>query len=88
MRVQATADFLRKHGLLDADMDVIDIGCGPGRFVAEFAKTAHYVEGTDLSPKMLEYAAEYAASQGIHNVSFIPCDFKQLDIDEMGWRLF
>ena len=57
-RITATAEFLRSHGLLGADCEVIDIGCGPGRFVAEFAKTAKYVTGTDLSPNMLDYAQD------------------------------
>ena len=85
-RIAAAAAFLRSHGLLGADCEAIDIGCGPGRFVAEFAKTAKYVVGTDLSPKMIDYAAEFAREQGLKNTSFIACDFKQADIDQYGWR--
>ena len=29
-RITAIAEFLRSHGLLGADCEVIDIGCGPG----------------------------------------------------------
>ncbi|WP_027400104.1 class I SAM-dependent methyltransferase [Anaerovorax odorimutans] len=86
LRISTTADFLRAHGLLGANDDVIDIGCGPGRFVAEFSKTSNHVTGTDLSPRMLEHAADFASSQGIGNVSFTACDFKQADIDALGWR--
>ncbi len=85
-RIAATADFLRAQKLLGVNDDVIDIGCGPGRFVAEFARTAHHVTGTDLSPRMLEHAAAFSSAQGIGNVSFTACNFKQADIDEIGWR--
>ena len=85
-RVAATAEFLRAHGLLGPDCEAIDIGCGPGRFVAEFARTAKHVVGTDLSPQMLEYAQAFSREQGLENTSFVPCDFKQADLDELGWR--
>ena len=85
-RIDATARFLRERGLLGANDDVIDIGCGPGRFVEEFAKTVKLAVGTDLSPRMLEHAGAFAASQGKNNVSFTPCDFKKVDIDDLGWR--
>lgn len=85
-RITATAEFLRSHGLLGADCEVIDIGCGPGRFVAEFAKTAKHVTGTDLSPNMLDYAAEFCREQGLSNTSFTACDFKKADIRQLGWE--
>ena len=44
-RITATAEFLRSHGLLGADCEVIDIGCGPGRFVAEFAENGKICDG-------------------------------------------
>lgn len=39
-RVRETAAYLKQAGVLGPDTDVIDIGCGPGRFVSEFARTA------------------------------------------------
>lgn len=85
-RVAATAAFLREHGLLTGSDTVIDIGCGPGRFVAEFAKTAKHVTGTDLSEKMVQFGTDFAKAQNISNVSFTSCDFKKVDIDALGWR--
>ena len=85
-RVQATAAYLRSRGLLTPDSDVIDIGCGPGRFVAEFAKTARHAVGTDLSGQMLEYGAQYAREIGVENTSYVEADFQQADLDALGWR--
>ena len=85
-RVASAAAFLREHGLLAANDQVIDIGCGPGRFVAEFAKTAGHVTGIDFSRNMTEYGAAYAASQGLSNTDFSVCDFKQADVEALGWK--
>lgn len=85
-RVAATAAFLREHGLLQESDAVIDIGCGPGRFVTEFARTAGHATGTDVSDRMLEHGAAWAESQGVTNVDFRQCDFKTADIDALGWR--
>ncbi len=85
-RVEETAKYLRGRGLLTGDDHVIDIGCGPGRFVCEFAKSAGSVTGTDISEQMCVFGREYADSLGLSNVTYTPCDFSQADIDELGWR--
>jgi SAM-dependent methyltransferase len=85
-RVSSTVDFLRGHGLLRGEDEVIDIGCGPGRFVTAFAKNAGHVIGIDLSPQMTEFGARFATDQGIKNVSFETCDFTKVDIDKKNWR--
>ena len=84
-RVSKVADYLRNHGILGEKSQVIDIGCGPGRFVAEFAKTAGHVLGVDHSYKMLTHAKEYARSIGIENTSYHVGDFKEVDIEEARW---
>jgi SAM-dependent methyltransferase len=81
-RIQVTVNYLRGQGLLGEDCDVIDIGCGPGRFVAEFARTAHYVTGFDFSPKMIQYGTEYLKREQIENASLYVRDFQTLDIEE------
>lgn len=85
-RVEATSGFLRGRGLLRETDDVIDIGCGPGRFVAEFAKTCHSAVGSDISGRMLEHGAAYAKKCGLSNTSYVRADFNAVDLDEIGWR--
>ena len=84
-RVTRAGEFLRSHGLLQAGDNVIDLGCGPGRFVAEFAKTAGHATGLDISDKMLSDAEAYARRNGITNTSYIACDFKEADPEKEGW---
>lgn len=85
-RALATLAFLRGRALLGAGKDVIDIGCGPGRFAAEFAPFTRHVLGVDISPQMLEYAKLYAQERGCGNVGFQVCDFRSADVAELGWE--
>ena len=86
VRVRDTAAWLRRRGLLGPDQDVADVGCGPGRFVAEFARTARSVMGPDISPKMTDFGAAYCRELGLTNVSFRPVDFRHADIAALGWE--
>lgn len=85
-RVDKVAEYLRGKGLLGPGTQVLDIGCGAGRFVAEFARTAGHVTGIDLSPRMLEVGADYAAACGLSNVSYRSGDFADFEIGELGWE--
>ncbi|MDR2360417.1 MAG: class I SAM-dependent methyltransferase [Oscillospiraceae bacterium] len=83
-RVSHTAEYLRAHGLLAANDVVADIGCGPGLFVAEFAKTAKLAVGFDYSKRFLEYGQGCAAARGARNIEFRFCDFMNLDVEQQG----
>lgn len=85
LRIAESVRFLSSKGILQPEADVIDIGCGPGRFVAEFAGSVRYAVGTDISPRMLQSGHEYCAQQGIDNTAFVSCDFKKISVEEMGW---
>jgi SAM-dependent methyltransferase len=65
---------------------VVDVGCGSGLAVAEFAKTAKHATGIDFSPKFLEYAANYSKSQNITNATFANLDISALDVDDAGYN--
>ncbi|MBO4831827.1 MAG: methyltransferase domain-containing protein [Oscillospiraceae bacterium] len=85
-RILDIAAWLRQRGLLGADCDVIDVGCGPGRFAAEFAKTARSVKGVDISPKMTGYGEQWCRECGLVNTTFHALDFNTADVAELGWE--
>ncbi|MBU1245250.1 class I SAM-dependent methyltransferase [Myxococcota bacterium] len=85
-RVAAVAQYLRGRGLLGPDCDVADLGCGPGRFVAEFARTARSALGIDLSERMVDFGRRYAQEAGRTNVDFVACDFQTADVAALGWE--
>ncbi len=85
-RISEAVRVLEKFGILNKEADVIDIGCGPGHFVAEFAQRVHHAVGTDWSEQMLRYGEEYCRERGASNTSFVPCDFKAVSVEDMGWE--
>ena len=85
-RVVRTLSFLEQRGILKENMDVVDIGCGPGRFAAAFARRCHHVTGLDISEKMIEYGKAYINEEQLSNVDLRICDFQALDIDKEGYR--
>lgn len=85
-RVEATAAFLRQNGLLGPGTEALDIGCGPGLFTLAFAQTAGQVTGLDISPRMVRHAQSYAQRQGAGNAFFLALNFKQADVDALGWH--
>jgi SAM-dependent methyltransferase len=78
-RALDTATYLRRRGLLTKDSSVVDIGCGPGLFAAEFAKTAGSALGVDYSRRFVEYAGEKALEAGLTNARFECYDFVEED---------
>jgi SAM-dependent methyltransferase len=84
-RISATIEWLQGFGLLKGDCDVADIGCGPGRFVAEFAKRSRRVLGVDISEKMAQYGESFSKEMGLSNTQFYTGDFPELDIESLGW---
>ena len=60
---------------------ICDIGCGSGRFIAEFAKNgATRVVGVDVAPNMLKLARDLVDSRGVGQV----CEFVHADV--IDWK--
>jgi ubiquinone/menaquinone biosynthesis C-methylase UbiE len=79
---------------LDGISQVLDIGCGPGRWVQEvgFAHQDIKVVGIDISNAMIEYARAQARVQGLENATFRvmdatrPLDFPDASFDLVNAR--
>ncbi len=77
--------FLEKHGLLEKDFSVADIGCGPGRFAAPFAARVRSVTALDISAEMIAQGRQYAEHMGLNNIQFHVCNFDTLDLKKEGF---
>jgi SAM-dependent methyltransferase len=85
-RVRDTAAFFRSRGLLTEGSTAVDVGCGPGLFAAEFAKTAGSALGIDYSPRFIGYAGEIARAKGLDNAQYECCDFIKEDTSRYDGR--
>ena len=61
--------------------NICDIGCGSGRFVAEFVRRgAGHVTGVDVAPEMIRLAEDLVAKDGVAD----RCDFAVADV--LNWN--
>ena len=54
--IEAETKFIINATSMSAGKAVLDMGCGPGLYVKEFAKTGAMVTGVDLSQRSIDYA--------------------------------
>ena len=85
-RVISAINYLNSKGLLEKNYDVADIGCGPGRFAAAFARYVHKVVGLDISDKMVKHGMEHIQNEGLNNAILYTCNFQTLDIDKSEYK--
>lgn len=84
-RMKNAIKLLTEKGILNESTTLCDIGCGPGRFSAEFGKVCKSVTGLDISPKMVSYGMEHIKREGLTNVQLKTCDFENMDVKEEGY---
>lgn len=71
---------------LNDTMTALDVGCGSGIYSFAMAPLMKAVVGTDISPKMIEFAKQQAKSLTLTNTKFNCCDWALADIDALGFR--
>jgi SAM-dependent methyltransferase len=79
-----TERLLRNAGI-DADMRVLDLGCGAGdvsMLAAELVGTAGSIVGVDRSQEVLNLARERAQEAGLRQISFVQASVEDFSTDE------
>lgn len=61
------------------DLDVLDVGCGVGRWSLPLARRGNRVVGIDISSRMVDFAAAAAGSAGL-DCEFLVRDATSLDL--------
>lgn len=62
--------WLQRQGFSGPDQDILDIGCGIGRFESALSDAAHRIVGIDISLEMISVARRRCA--GLRNVDLRP----------------
>lgn len=76
--------IIREMDLIDKNSTILDVGCGAGKYCTALADDCFKAIGTDLSPKMIEFAEKKALEYGKKNVEFRCDDWLKLDIEKEG----
>lgn len=79
--ITAETNFIINRTGMNSEKAVLDLGCGPGLYVKEFAQTGAKVIGVDLSPRSINYA--YAIIRSKHvNTDFIQMNYLDMEFQE------
>ena len=76
--------ILNGLSLWDKDCNALDLGCGAGRHTIALSKRCRSATGTDISPKMIDFANQKKEAHSAKNCSFFTADWNELDVDAAG----
>ena len=68
------------------DSEIMDLGCGAGRFSIAVADRCNHVTGSDVSPKMIEFADLKKAEYGKEDITFVNESWHDIDIAKRGYE--
>lgn len=83
--VQRTAEWVLKRAKKE-QMNILDLGCGPGIYTEIFAKNGHYVTGVDFSKNSINYASGEAKKKGL-DISYLNQNYLELEVPENHYDL-
>ena len=72
-------EISRKY--LNAQCEVLEIGCGTGSTAIVHAPYVRNIRATDLSTRMIEIATDKAREAGVDNVKFEACSIEDLEVE-------
>ena len=76
-RFKLTLDYIKE---IQNCNDVIDIGCGPGRYSVELANMGYSVLGVDIAEKMIEIAKNSNPNES--KCKFLYCDYLEKNFSQ------
>lgn len=72
---------------LNGSANVLDVGCGPGKWTRYFARRCSRVTAVDVSSEMIMLAKEVMSKEGLTNVGFHVMDVSELSLSSNTYDL-
>lgn len=79
-KIELIVDWIQQM-LGENNIDILDLGCGPGLYAERLAIKGHKVTGIDFSENSIKHAKESAAENNL-NIEYIQMDYRELKIKE------
>ena len=79
-KIELIVDWIQQM-LGKNNIDILDLGCGPGLYAERFAIKGHKVTGIDFSENSIEYAKKSAAENNL-DIEYMQMDYRELKIIE------
>lgn len=73
------------NNMVESDFQVLDVGCGAGKYSIVLSNLCEKIIGIDLSPKMIENAKSNKKEYKINNIEFYCEDWADLDLTKRGF---
>ena len=86
--IKGVGELVVARAGVEADMDVLDVACGPGNAAIPAARAGARVTGLDLVPELLEGGRRRAAAEGVE-VEWVEGDAEELPFEASAFdRVF
>lgn len=83
-RLRRVLKFLEDKKLLKPNIDVLDVGCGPGVYALSFAKQARTVCALDGAREMCAILEDKAKQEGLNNIKVLQRMWEDVDLKKEG----
>lgn len=84
--IESTVEWILDHANKKENMNILDLGCGPGLYAELLAEKGHKVTGVDFSRNSIEYAKGEAAKKKL-NIEYLNKNYLKLDLPENHFDL-
>lgn len=71
---------------IDGDDRLLEFACGTGAFAVYAARKTKFVQGVDISEKMIQIAVESSKRNNLKNVEFMNCDVEKVPFESEGFE--
>lgn len=78
--------LVSENDMINSNSQVLDVGCGSGKYSIALSNLCENIIGIDLSPKMIENAKSNKEEYKINNIEFYCEDWADMDLDERGFE--
>ncbi len=84
--IQKTANWILDTQKGKSNLNILDLGCGPGLYTEIFAKAGHKVTGMDISNNSIEYAEKSAREKGL-DIEYIMASYLEFELEKDKYDL-
>jgi 2-polyprenyl-3-methyl-5-hydroxy-6-metoxy-1,4-benzoquinol methylase len=83
--IDSTIDWISDK-VDNKQLNILDLGCGPGLYAEKLAEKGHKVTGIDFSANSISYAKKEAKNKNLE-INYLNKDYLMLDLEENSFDL-
>ena len=84
--IEKTVEWILETQFFFEEINILDLGCGPGLYTEIFATNGHKVTGIDISRNSIDYAIKSAEEKGL-NIDYQTGSYLEIDFGKEKYDL-